>query len=92
MLHCVSNFMCYWTFQKNILCAMKVLKQMEEADVKPDAMTFSYLISSSHNEKGLMKVAIISNYEIFYLSSTDHMMICFLSVCIMIGFSEVLSA
>lgn len=35
---------------------MNVLQQMEDADVKPDAVTYSYLIANSHSEKDVNKV------------------------------------
>ncbi|EYU33603.1 hypothetical protein MIMGU_mgv1a009484mg [Erythranthe guttata] len=34
---------------------MDVLKQMEDADVKPDSVTYSYLIANSHCEKDMIK-------------------------------------
>ncbi|XP_022877504.1 pentatricopeptide repeat-containing protein At4g04790, mitochondrial-like isoform X1 [Olea europaea var. sylvestris] len=41
--------------EKNICSGRHVLKQMEEADVKPDSATFSYLISSSNCEEDIIK-------------------------------------
>ncbi|CAI9756968.1 unnamed protein product [Fraxinus pennsylvanica] len=41
--------------EKNTCSGRHVLKQMEEADVKPDSATFSYLISTSNSEDDIIK-------------------------------------
>lgn len=41
--------------EKNVRSAENVLKQMEDAGVKPDAMTYSYLIANSQREKDITK-------------------------------------
>ncbi|KAJ0106276.1 hypothetical protein Patl1_19620 [Pistacia atlantica] len=41
--------------QKDMAGALKVLKQMEKADVKPNSQTFIYLIESCSNEKDIAK-------------------------------------
>ncbi|KAH6835532.1 hypothetical protein C2S53_015625, partial [Perilla frutescens var. hirtella] len=41
--------------EKNVQSAQNVLKQMEDAGVKPDAMTYSYLIANSQREKDITK-------------------------------------
>ncbi|XP_039132079.1 pentatricopeptide repeat-containing protein At4g04790, mitochondrial-like [Dioscorea cayenensis subsp. rotundata] len=41
--------------EKNYYGALMVLKQMEEADVKPDSETFSYLISNCKCENDIIK-------------------------------------
>lgn len=42
--------------QKNIYGVMRVLKQMEEADVKRDSKTYSYLIGNCESEDDVNKV------------------------------------
>ncbi|XP_031282918.1 pentatricopeptide repeat-containing protein At4g21880, mitochondrial-like [Pistacia vera] len=41
--------------QKDTDGTLKVLKQMEKADVKPNSQTFSYLIQNCSNEKDIIK-------------------------------------
>ncbi|XP_059659603.1 pentatricopeptide repeat-containing protein At4g04790, mitochondrial-like isoform X2 [Cornus florida] len=41
--------------EKNFYGGLMVLKQMETADVKPDAQTFSYLIGNSDREENIIK-------------------------------------
>ncbi|GFP89983.1 pentatricopeptide repeat-containing protein at4g21880 mitochondrial [Phtheirospermum japonicum] len=41
--------------EKKIRNAINVLKQMEDADVKPNALTYSYLINNCHCEKDIFK-------------------------------------
>lgn len=50
----MAPFFC--TLQKNSHGALKVLKLMEEANIKPDSKTFSYLISNSVSEEDIDKV------------------------------------
>lgn len=42
--------------KKNVNSALKVLKEMKEADVKPDSVTFSYLINYCGEEATIAKV------------------------------------
>lgn len=44
------------SLQKNIGGALWVLKQMEDADVKPDSQTFSYLLGNCSSEDDINKV------------------------------------
>ncbi|KAK6132956.1 hypothetical protein DH2020_033247 [Rehmannia glutinosa] len=48
---------------KNIQRAMNVLKQMEDSDVKPNALTYSYLIGNSHCEKDIIKVSKLNLFQ-----------------------------
>ncbi|KAL1567046.1 pentatricopeptide repeat-containing protein, mitochondrial-like isoform X1 [Salvia divinorum] len=41
--------------EKNVQSAHNVLKQMEDAGVKPDAITYSYLIANTQREKDIAK-------------------------------------
>ncbi|GER56575.1 pentatricopeptide repeat-containing protein [Striga asiatica] len=41
--------------EKKVQSAINVLKEMEGADVKPDALTYSYLINNCHSEKDIIK-------------------------------------
>ncbi|KAG6387397.1 hypothetical protein SASPL_152584 [Salvia splendens] len=41
--------------EKNVQSAHNVLKQMEDAGVKPDAITYSYLIANTQHEKDIAK-------------------------------------
>ena len=42
--------------QKNIHGGLMVLKHMEQADVKPDSQTFSYLIGKCDCEEDIVRV------------------------------------
>lgn len=45
------------SLQKNMHAAgLRVLKQMEDADVKPDSQTFTYLIGNCVHEEDIVKV------------------------------------
>lgn len=44
-----------------------VLKEMKEADVKPDSMTFSYLINYCNQEEAIAEVIKFYILLIFYL-------------------------
>lgn len=44
------------SLQKNMHAGLRVLKQMEDADVKPDSQTFTYLIGNCVNEEDIVKV------------------------------------
>ena len=45
-----------FSFQRNIQGGLKVLKEMKNADVKPDSETFSYLIFNCTCEEDIIKV------------------------------------
>lgn len=44
--------------KKNVSSALMVIKQMEEAGVKPDSITFGYLINNCNREDAITKVKI----------------------------------
>lgn len=50
-----NAIMAGYLHEKNTCSGRHVLKQMEEADVKPDSVTFSHLISSSNSEDDIIK-------------------------------------
>ncbi|KAE9458187.1 hypothetical protein C3L33_09911, partial [Rhododendron williamsianum] len=43
------------SLQKNMHAGLRVLKQMEDADVKPDSQTFTYLIGNCVHEEAIVK-------------------------------------
>ncbi|CAL9083008.1 unnamed protein product [Musa acuminata var. zebrina] len=45
----------YFRSQQNYYGALNVLKQMEDADIKPDSKTFSYLIANCKCEEDIVK-------------------------------------
>lgn len=45
--------------QKNKNGVLRVLKEMKDADVKPDSQTFSYLISNCACEEDIIKVVSV---------------------------------
>lgn len=47
--------------KKNVSRALMVVKQMKEAGVKPDSITFGYLINNCNREDAITKV----NFRIF---------------------------
>ncbi|KAL2476241.1 Pentatricopeptide repeat-containing protein [Abeliophyllum distichum] len=54
-VHMYNAIMAGYFREKNTCSGRHVLKQMEEADVKPDSATFSYLISNSNCEEDIIK-------------------------------------
>lgn len=53
--------------KKKVNRALMVLKEMKEADVKPDSMTFSYLINYCNQEEAIVEVIKFCILLIFYL-------------------------
>lgn len=61
-----KTILCFWFFiyfvsiflslQKNIYGGLMVLKQMGDADVKPDSQTFCYLLNNCECEEDIIKV------------------------------------
>lgn len=67
-MHFILDILCYKNVQKNTSSAMHVLEQMEDVEVKPDAMTFACLISNSQSEKHITKVGFKlceQNYKLY---------------------------
>lgn len=78
----VIDIPCFWVPQKNVRSAQNVLKQMEDAGVKPDAVTYSYLIANSQREKDITKVVydfcwfLITSIAIRYtLMENNHLLL-----------------
>lgn len=44
------------SLQKNVHAGLRVLKEMEDATVKPDSQTFTYLIGNCVHEEDIVKV------------------------------------
>lgn len=63
--------------QKNYYGALMVLKQMEEADVKPDSETFSYLISNCKCENDIIKVCLLLHFLYILLFKMSKMLLLF---------------
>ncbi|CAA0813936.1 Pentatricopeptide repeat-containing protein -mitochondrial [Striga hermonthica] len=51
-----NTIMAEYFREKKVQSAINVLKEMEGADVKPDALTYSYLINNCHSEKDIIKI------------------------------------